>query len=580
MPTLSAEKDKVCNQSFARSIPSVSPHCRTSPSGNRFAKSEAAEERSPPSDIALISSQFRCDLALPSCTQCLRKNRMCFGYRNEQDMVFRNETGLVISKVRKSGDGEERSLQNENAFATLDLSTLVQHPSRRATLQDEAMMYWLANFNEKFFSSSSELPMGFEYLLPVYRDDLARGGPTVEIIKACGLASLGNSKGAPDLLRAARVMQLKVLGQLNEQLQNPEHALSDSSVLTCLLLSSFENMVCDGAQSMTASQTHLRGAATIVKLRGSSQFASLVGHGMFVRLRGSILSLCLLTSEEFPEFFLEHIEDERLTEYDFEFVFFSLMSRVCKLRTQQKRTGYVDGAMVAEARATLQGFQDWDPEFPQWILPHGHRSWKKRPGTSPGMQTFGADKAHRFIWVAMSWLLMHSGQILLYELLLVYFRAQEAIAPTPDSHKALQDAITAQTDLARDIQDAVDYHLENMVKSTATTRSIGAHMLMMPLSILLGASSTNVETFKWIAKTASRIAEVFGLKQGKMVADFLMMGIKAETFALSPTQQPQTQTPTVFSDEGASDEGMWSRSASLSTPASSPSPSEFKILIT
>ena len=116
----------------------------------------------------------------------MRKNRMCFGYRNEQDMVFRNETGLVIRKVkRKTSAGDEGSPEEEDAFATLDLSALVQHPSRRATLQDEAIMHWLANFNERFFTSSTDLPTGFEYILPVYRSDLERGGPAVEIIQAC-----------------------------------------------------------------------------------------------------------------------------------------------------------------------------------------------------------------------------------------------------------------------------------------------------------------------------------------------------------------------------------------------------------
>ena len=107
-------------------------------------------------------------------------------------MVFRNETGLVIRKVKRkesdegggtSGAGAPPS--DEDAFAMLDLSALVQHPSRRATLQDEAIMHWLRNFNERFFSSSHDLRAGYEYILPVYRSDLERGGPTVEIIQAC-----------------------------------------------------------------------------------------------------------------------------------------------------------------------------------------------------------------------------------------------------------------------------------------------------------------------------------------------------------------------------------------------------------
>lgn len=111
---------------------------------------------------------------------------MCFGYRNEQDMVFRNETGLVIRKVkRKTSEDDSTPTSDEDAFAALDRGALVQHPSRRATLQDEAIMHWLANYNERFFSSNPDVEGGFEYILPVYRADLTRGGPTVEIINAC-----------------------------------------------------------------------------------------------------------------------------------------------------------------------------------------------------------------------------------------------------------------------------------------------------------------------------------------------------------------------------------------------------------
>jgi hypothetical protein len=111
---------------------------------------------------------------------------MCFGYRNEQDMVFRNETGLVIRKVkRKNTDDETAPRMNEGAFAMMGVGLLVQHPSRRATLQDEAIMHWMANFNERFFSSGTQAEGGYEYIQPIYQSDLARGGPAVEIINAC-----------------------------------------------------------------------------------------------------------------------------------------------------------------------------------------------------------------------------------------------------------------------------------------------------------------------------------------------------------------------------------------------------------
>ena len=229
------------------------------------------------------------------------------------------------------------------------------------------------------------------------------------------------------------------------------------------------------------------------------------------------------------------------------------MNRVCHLRSQHKHKGFIDSTMVAEAHATLHHIATWNPKFPPWVLPDGHRSQLKGKNVVPGMLIDGADKVNRFIWVAMSWLFLNIAEILVHELLIVYFRAQIEISPhDPELKTSLQTAMAAQFEISRDVQDAVEYYLVNFSATAATTRGIGAHMLMMPLSILLGASTTSPQMYFWIAKTAERIAEMFALKQGKMVADFLMMGKKAAEFGKGKGKddEPLSYTSTVFSNVG------------------------------
>lgn len=270
-----------------------------------------------------------------------------------------------------------------------------------------------------------------------------------------------------------------------------------------------------------------------------------------------------MTSEPLPAYFLQHLRDEGLKDDDFEIMFFTLLSRICALRAQHKRAGFVSEAMVEEANATSRQFDDWHPEFPAWVMPPGHRRPRK-DGIAPSMVSPGPDKAERFIWVAMSWLLMHTARLLVFDIMIVYYRTQQAIAPSPETEQALQSATTAQIDLAQDIQDAVEYYLENIMTTQATTRSIGAHMLMMPLSVLLGLATTNGATLAWIARLSSRIADRFSMKQGKMMADFLMTGSRQETFALSPVNEPLSRKGTGLSSEGSPEAG------GLPTPSPSP----------
>jgi hypothetical protein len=276
-----------------------------------------------------------------------------------------------------------------------------------------------------------------------------------------------------------------------------------------------------------------------------------------------------VTSEPLPEYFVQHLKDEGHKGDDFEVVFFAIFTRVCALRAQHKSAGFISDAMVEEAKTILQLFDDWRPDFPTWVMPDGHRSFKQ-DSTVPGVNTSNADKAHRFIWVAMSWLLILIARLLMYEILIVYHRAQQAIVPSPETDSALQTATTAQIDITQDTQDAVDYYFETLINSRASTRSIGAHMLMLPLAVLLGLSTTGPKSLAWSAKTASTVAEIFSVKQGKQVADFLMRGLREQTFALSLADGSLSQSSMVdVAGEGA--EGLdttveWG----LPTPDASP----------
>lgn len=274
-----------------------------------------------------------------------------------------------------------------------------------------------------------------------------------------------------------------------------------------------------------------------------------------------------------------------LKEGDFEAVFYVLMGRVCKLRAQHKRSGYVDEAMVHESNQLLKDFETWDPNFPPWVLPPGHRSFKS--GTGQGMKEHNVDNAHRLIWVAMGWILIQTAHILIHELLITYYRASLAIAPSSAAEKSLQDSITAQINVVSDVKDAVGFYLGNFELSPASTRGVGAHMLMMPLSILLTASTTDGETYAWILTTSSKIAEVFALKQGKMVADFLMMGIKANAAAAANPAAMQVVSDanaggsSMESPESGSGSGSGSKSEAAGEllPSSNTGPQQVNILI-
>jgi hypothetical protein len=43
---------------------------------------------------------YQCDQAIPACGQCIKSKRNCPGYRNEVDLMFLDETRMVVKKAR------------------------------------------------------------------------------------------------------------------------------------------------------------------------------------------------------------------------------------------------------------------------------------------------------------------------------------------------------------------------------------------------------------------------------------------------------------------------------------------------
>ena len=116
------------------------------------------------------------------------------------------------------------------------------HPSRRAAVHEEALRHFLANYNEKVVLSDQDARGGqvLDYLSLLYSKDLRFGGLIPDIVCACGLAGMSNLYNDRKLQVAARKMQNNVMRELKKRLSHPTATLTDSSVLTCLLLAAFE----------------------------------------------------------------------------------------------------------------------------------------------------------------------------------------------------------------------------------------------------------------------------------------------------------------------------------------------------
>src|ERR1700761_4235988 len=52
--------------------------------------------------IQLTDYCLKCDEVRPSCTQCRKSSRVCPGYPDEFDLIFRNETAAVKRRAQRA----------------------------------------------------------------------------------------------------------------------------------------------------------------------------------------------------------------------------------------------------------------------------------------------------------------------------------------------------------------------------------------------------------------------------------------------------------------------------------------------
>lgn len=197
----------------------------------------------------LTNSDAQCDRAVPSCSQCIRVGRDCPGYRDEQALMFRDETVKVAGRVEARKKDRSASPPDVAALArsrrtspdspgTLILLTrqsLSRSPVR--TIEDEAINFFFYHYVIQDHQYAKGL---FDFLPNLYQRAVATNEPLGEIVKASGMAGIANLKRSSDIEADARAKQTIVLRSVNLSLQNPGKAISDSTMMAVLLLGLFE----------------------------------------------------------------------------------------------------------------------------------------------------------------------------------------------------------------------------------------------------------------------------------------------------------------------------------------------------
>jgi hypothetical protein len=205
--------------------------------------------------------------------------------------------------------------------------------------------------------------------------------------------------------------------------------------------------------------------------------------------------------------------NDDITELDYEPFFYRLLGDLCIMRAEHKNKGYVDIAMAEKAQALAREFDIWQPSTSEWS------------STDPPMgltHVEGAhDCSHRLVWLAGVWLFKYTARILTTDILIEWARSQLKYTSQYYITKALDEAMRRQELLCCELKQSINFYLERFGELKNAVRTTGGYALLWPLYVLSMSSTTTIETVAWIEKQAKKVAEVFGIRQGKIMAEFL-----------------------------------------------------------
>lgn len=219
-------------------------------------------------------------------------------------------------------------------------------------------------------------------------------------------------------------------------------------------------------------------------------------------------------SEPLPDFILSFLGDDGISQRDFQPFLYKLLGRLCQLRYDQKTKGIVDNRMFREAQSLLDEFSTWSPGIPEW-----HAGG--RPSVDSMPLTSNADETYRLIWLATTWIFQQTARIVASDVFIEGARGQALLRPGLAARAILNDAINTQLELVEELKESLAYYLHNFKASQSTMKTVGGYMLLWGLSGMSSASTCSEDTFLWMTNQAETIAEGFGLRQGRMLAEFL-----------------------------------------------------------
>ncbi|KFY44128.1 hypothetical protein V494_01614 [Pseudogymnoascus sp. VKM F-4513 (FW-928)] len=503
---------------------------------------------------------LRCDETKPTCTQCRKSRRECPGYKDDFDLVFRNETQATekrakkpTSKARKAASQAPSNRQwNSNAAppvagnpnsALVPSSTPAQVPTTLSIpVEQVASHYFFTNF---VATSDNGASIGLtDYIIPLANASQSNKHLSLAF-SAASLAAFGNRPSGKALLTKAQEQYSKAIRHVNYALRDPVLQKTDETLASVMLLGMYETIL-SRPVAMAAWGSHIDGAVMLVKMRGKKQLQTKVGNALFIAVRSLMYINCLSTGKK-PDWGIDVWRSDD-AEGDIREIINRLAIEAAELRYE------INGLMTLAERTpeNTSKVQDamrrsWEMEqmFQDWIakLPNSWRfttvAWVKSISSDQLLDSEvypGRIDTFPDVWIANVWTLLRVTRLFVSGAVV---RCAAWLNTSVDYRTTPEYAAAARlgTDAVNDIVAGIPFHLgwrgsESELKRFAVAgdncfsfgdnqnkpRALGAYLSTWPVFSAYCSDFATDAQRTWLKGRLNYITDVMGINQAGTLA--------------------------------------------------------------
>ncbi|CRK17375.1 hypothetical protein BN1708_012035 [Verticillium longisporum] len=254
--------------------------------------------------------RVKCDLGRPSCQRCIKYGTECPGYRNEQDVVFRNETSHTIRRAKTSAS-KHQSSESPKADEPIPSAVIKFHDSSSSASTPTASS--TAPFAQSPSAISSpaatfaltptlhtrelrepwrthSIPLLINCYAPVaffsaiFEKLTSPDEPLIMATHLWARVYLGSCFHAPQDRRETALHLGNTLRSVALAIQDRDKGTSDGTILAVWILGMYELQIggISGQSSRkSAWHVHLEGLLSLLRARGKAQFYTPFGRYIF-----------------------------------------------------------------------------------------------------------------------------------------------------------------------------------------------------------------------------------------------------------------------------------------------------------